>query len=129
MWRKKKKEDKNMIQFPLPFKNIRKENHVSQGSKLATLSHSFPYASCLFVWFFNEVLAVEAMAKCWRNVRSEHLISSSQDTYRVFFQIEIISQGTHRRDTRSVLSKIRSMAIRRFRDLLPPLQSGRRERH
>lgn len=105
----KKKENKNMILFPLPYKNIRKEKHVSQGSKSATLSHGFPYASCLFL---NEGLVVEAMAKCWRNVRSEHLISSSQDTYRVFFQIEIISEGTHRRDTRPVLSKIRSMAIK-----------------
>lgn len=73
-----------MILFPLPSKNIRKEKHVSQGSKSATLSHGFPYTSYL-LFFLNEVLVVEAMAKCWRNVRSEHLISSSQDTYRVFF--------------------------------------------
>lgn len=37
---------------------------------------------CLFL---NEVLVVEAMAKCWRNVRSEHLISTSPDTHRGFF--------------------------------------------
>lgn len=113
-----------MIQFPLPSKNIRKENHVSQGSKSARLSHSFPYTSCLDFLFLNEMLVVEVMAKCWRNVRSEHLISSSQDTYRGFFQIEITSQGTHRCDMRPVLSKIRSMAIRRFRDLPPPLHLG-----
>lgn len=118
-----------MILFPLPSKNIRKEKHVSQGSKSATLSHGFPYASYL-LFFLNEVLVVEAMAKCWRNVRSEHLISSSQDTYRVFFQIEIISQGTHRCDTRPVLSKsARINGNQKIPRSSASSPSGRRERH
>lgn len=64
------------------------------------------------------------MAKCWRNVRSEHLITASQDTYRGFFFRLKSSIKEHEDTIQSHRSgnHLRSMAIRRSRDL--PLRGG-----
>lgn len=75
-----------------------------------------------FFFFLNEVLAIEAMAKCWRNDRPEHLITTSQDTYGFFFFRLKSSIKEHTDMIRSQRSanQLGSMASRRSQDF-PPL--------